>query len=141
LGEKTKDLAWTNKKMGNILGEPCYEPWQGCGIWDTAFAYPSTPGWICFPFANGMVPHYKPIMRRLFVVKEHLDLGSIIVILITLVLFIAALFVKGLTHDLLLEAGVFLVSVKVIMMAYANSVHANEILREIRELKDATGAN
>lgn len=73
--------------------------------------------------------------------KEHLDLGSIIVILITLVLFIAALFVKGLTHDLLLEAGVFLVSVKVIMMAYANSVHANEILREIREIKDATGAN
>ena len=73
--------------------------------------------------------------------KKHLDLGSIIVILITLALFIAALFHKGFTHDLLLEAGVFLVSVKVIMMAYANSAHANEILREIREIKDAMGAN
>ena len=69
--------------------------------------------------------------------KKHLDLGSIIVILITLVLFVAALFYKGFTHDLLLEAGVFLVSVKVIMMAYQNSVHANEIIREIREIKDA----
>ncbi len=85
--------------------------------------------------------HYKLIMRRPFVVKKPLDLGSIIVILITLVLFIVALFYKGFTHDLLLEAGVFLVSVKVIMMAYANSVHANEIIREIREIKDAMGAN
>jgi len=85
--------------------------------------------------------HYKLIMRRPFAVKKHLDLGSIIVILITLVLFIVALFYKGFTNDLLLEAGVFLVSVKVIMMDYANSVHANEIIREIREIKDAMGAN
>jgi hypothetical protein len=80
-------------------------------------------------------------MRRPFAVKKHLDLGSIIILLITLVLFIAALFFKGFTHDLLLEAGVFLVSVKVIMMAYANSVHANEIIREIREIKDAMGTD
>jgi hypothetical protein len=88
-----------------------------------------------------MVPHYKPIMRRPFAVKKHLDLGSIIVILITLVLFIVALFHKGFTHDLLLEAGVFLVSVKVIMMAYANNMHANEIIREIKALKNAMGAD
>jgi hypothetical protein len=80
-------------------------------------------------------------MRRPFVLKEHLDLGSVIILLITLVLFITALFVKGFTHDLLLEAGVFLVSVKVIMMAYKISMHANEIMREIKELKDAIGAN
>lgn len=73
--------------------------------------------------------------------KEHLDLGSIIILLITLVLFIAALFVKGFTHDLLLEAGVFLVSVKVIMMAYRISVHANNIIKEIREIKDAIGTH
>ena len=71
--------------------------------------------------------------------KKHLDLGSIVVILITLVLFIAALFYKGFTHDLLLEAGVFLVSVKVIMMAYQNGAHANEILRELREIKQTIG--
>lgn len=73
--------------------------------------------------------------------KEHLDFGSIIILLITLVLFIAALFVKGFTHDLLLEAGVFLVSVKVIMMAYRTSVHASNIIKEIREIKDAIGTH
>jgi hypothetical protein len=54
--------------------------------------------------------------------NKHLDLGSCIVALITLVLFIAALFTKGLSHDLFLEAGVFLVSVKIIVMAYKNSL-------------------
>ena len=73
--------------------------------------------------------------------KKHLDLGSIIILLITLVLFIAALFVKGFTHDLLLEAGVFLVSVKVIMMAYKISVHADRIIGEIREIKDTIGTH
>jgi hypothetical protein len=55
---------------------------------------------------------------------RHLDLGSRLVILVTLALFIAALFVKGFGHDLLLEAGVFLVSVKLIIMAYKSSVGA-----------------
>ncbi len=73
--------------------------------------------------------------------NRSLDLGSIIVILITLVLFIVALFIKGFTHDLLLEAGVFLVSVKLIMMAYRTSRHANEIIREIKEIKDAIGTH
>ena len=73
--------------------------------------------------------------------KKHLDLGSIIILMITLVLFITALFVKGFTHDLLLEAGVFLVSVKVIMMAYRISTHADAIVREIREIKEAIGSN
>ena len=36
-------------------------------------------------------------------------------IVTTFILFVAALFFKGLTHDLLLEAGVFLVSVKLII--------------------------
>jgi hypothetical protein len=54
--------------------------------------------------------------------NRHIDIGSFIVALITLGLFLAALFTKGLTHDLFLEAGVFLVSVKIIVMAYKNSV-------------------
>ena len=61
--------------------------------------------------------------------REHLDTWSLLVMAITLVLFLAALFAKGLTHDLLLEAGVFLVSVKLILMAYKNSV-SNESLRK-----------
>lgn len=40
---------------------------------------------------------------------RHLDVPTLLTIAVTLVLFAVALFVKGFTHDLLLEAGVFLV--------------------------------
>ncbi len=50
---------------------------------------------------------------------------------ITLGLFIAALFTKGLSHDLFLEAGVFLVSVKLIIMAYRNSVSVEHLDRKL----------
>ncbi len=55
-------------------------------------------------------------------IRKHLDVTSIGVINLTLVLFVAAILVKGWTHDLLLEAGVFLVSVKLILQTYKNSV-------------------
>ena len=51
-------------------------------------------------------------------IREHLDAASLVVILITLALFGIALVEKGFTHDMLLEAGVFLISVKLIMMAF-----------------------
>ncbi len=54
------------------------------------------------------------------------DPGSIVVMLLTLILFVGAVLTKGFTHDLLLEAGVFLVSVKLIIMAYKNSVSTKE---------------
>ena len=57
------------------------------------------------------------------------DAGSILVILVTLVLFLTALFVKGVTHDLLLEAGVFLVSVKLIIGAYKNGRMVEELVQ------------
>jgi hypothetical protein len=41
--------------------------------------------------------------------NKYMDFGSLMVALITLALFLAALFTKGLSHDLFLEAGVFLV--------------------------------
>ena len=52
------------------------------------------------------------------------DPWSAVVIALTLVLFLASVFVKGFTHDLLLEAGVFLVSVKLILMAQKNTAFA-----------------
>jgi hypothetical protein len=67
---------------------------------------------------------------------EHFNIGSLIVILMTMLLFVLALFFKGFTHDLLLEAGVFLVSVKLIIMSYKSSVTSKEIkdcLQEINE--------
>ena len=58
---------------------------------------------------------------------RHLDIVSQVVILITFVLFVAALFIKGFGHGLLLEAGVFLISVKLIMMAHKNSILAKDL--------------
>ena len=63
------------------------------------------------------------------------DPGSIVVIIITLVLFVAAMFFKGITHDLLLEAGVFLVSVKLIIMAYKNRVSFESLQHQLDEIK------
>jgi len=60
--------------------------------------------------------------------RRYLDAHSTIVAVVTLILFLAALFVKGLTHDLFLEAGVFLVSAKILMMMHAN--HASAIRLE-----------
>ena len=79
--------------------------------------------------------------------RKHFDTGSILVIFVTLVLFLTALFVKGVTHDLLLEAGVFLVSVKLIIAVYKNGVVAEELrskmeaihsdVRRLEQRKDA----
>lgn len=67
--------------------------------------------------------------------KDHFDITSLSVIIITFVLFTIALFTKGFTHDLLLEAGVFLVSVKLIIMAYKNSVSNKKILQQLSDLQ------
>ena len=56
----------------------------------------------------------RPMNRR------YLDTPSTIVAAITAALFIGALFLKGFTHDLFLEAGVLLVSAKILMMMHAN---------------------
>jgi flagellar motor component MotA len=67
---------------------------------------------------------------------KHFDMGSMIVIIVTFILFIAALFTKGFTHDLLLEAGVFLVSVKLILMAFKNSNNVKIFQKELQEIKE-----
>ncbi len=66
--------------------------------------------------------------------KQYSDTGSLVVMGITLVLFILALFTKGMTHDILLEAGVFLVSVKIIMMAYKINIATSSIEKKIDEI-------
>lgn len=67
--------------------------------------------------------------------RKHFDFWSMAVIALTLILFIAALVIKGLTHDLLLEAGVFLVSVKLILMSHKNSVLAIETEHRLEEIQ------
>ena len=68
--------------------------------------------------------------------RKHFDTASLVVIGITLVLFVLALFTKGLSHDLFLESAVFLVSVKLILMAYRNSTSNEAILKELHEIKN-----
>jgi len=70
-------------------------------------------------------------------IKKHLDTGSLIVILITFILFTIAIFTKGMTHDILLEAGVMLISVKLIMMAFKTSVFYEDIIRELKNINDS----
>lgn len=68
-------------------------------------------------------------------IQRYLDIGSRLVILVTFVLFVAALFFKGLGHDLLLEAGVFLVSLKLILMTNKNSVAAKQMNDRLDDLQ------
>jgi hypothetical protein len=72
-------------------------------------------------------------------INEHLDIGSRIIILITAILFAAALFTKGFGHGLLLESGVFLVSVKLIVMAYKNSLVAKQLNQRLERIDGALG--
>ncbi len=66
---------------------------------------------------------------------KYFDIGSLIIIIVTFVLFIVALFTKGFTHDLLLEAGVFLVSAKLIMMGYKNGLYIKLLENELKAIK------
>ncbi len=67
---------------------------------------------------------------------EHFDPWSIVVIALTFVLFIVALFIKGFTHELLVEAGVFLVSLKLILMGHKNSVLAKQTAEHLQQIHD-----
>ena len=75
-------------------------------------------------------------MTRRCEMNEHFDTGSWAIIVITFVLFAVSLVVKGLTRELLLELAVFLVSVKLIVMAYKNSKTSKEVMEELREIKE-----
>lgn len=67
--------------------------------------------------------------------KKYLSNADLIVIVITFLLFTIALFTKGFTHDLLLEAGVLLVSIKIIMMNHRNTVSNTVIMKDLDEIK------
>ncbi len=64
----------------------------------------------------------------------HLDRASGIVIGLTFALFAGSLLVKGLTHDLFLEAGVLLVSVKLILSSYRMDTHVRMLNDRIGEV-------
>jgi protein-S-isoprenylcysteine O-methyltransferase Ste14 len=67
--------------------------------------------------------------------RKRFDFWSVVVVVLTLALFIMSLFQKGLTHDILLESGVFLVSVKLILMSHKSRTMAGEIEDRLEEIK------
>lgn len=67
---------------------------------------------------------------------KYFDSGTILVIIITIILFIVSVFMKGLTKDLLLEGGVLLVSIKLILMAYKTSIQYLDLKKDLEEIKD-----
>jgi hypothetical protein len=71
--------------------------------------------------------------------KLHLNISSIVTLIITVSLFVIALFEKGLTHDILLEAGVFLVSVKVVIGTHKLSNETQEIDEKLDQILSYLG--
>jgi hypothetical protein len=63
-----------------------------------------------------------------------------IVLVLSFGLFGLAVVLKGITHDLLLEAGVFLVSAKLILMAKKNTETANRVEQHLTEIKELLAA-
>lgn len=68
--------------------------------------------------------------------KNLFSAADAVVIAITFILFVAALFTKGFTNALLLEAGVLLVSVKIIMMNYKLSLTNKKIINKLDKLEE-----
>jgi hypothetical protein len=68
--------------------------------------------------------------------KKDFDMANAITIALTFILFAVALFATGFTKDLLLEAGVLLVSIKIILMGAANRDSNKEILKKLNEINE-----
>ena len=66
---------------------------------------------------------------------KSIDLWTNVVILLTVGLLSLSLAVKGFTHELFLEAAVFLVSVKLMLMAGKNAESEKRIERQLTEIK------
>jgi hypothetical protein len=63
------------------------------------------------------------------------DPWTIVIIVLTFALFALALVFNGFTHDLLLEAGVLLVSVKLMLMAKKNHETEKRMEQHLVEIK------
>lgn len=67
--------------------------------------------------------------------ENYIDLGTLSVMVITLILFLIALFTRGFTHTLLLEGGVFLISVKLMLNHYSQSLSIERLEQKLNENK------
>lgn len=67
---------------------------------------------------------------------KRLDIGTMAIMAATFALFVGAILLKGFTHDLMLEAGVFLVSVKLMIMMNKTGKANEELKAELAEIKE-----
>ena len=63
---------------------------------------------------------------------NYFDLSTLIIIFLTLVLCVAAV-----TQEVLLEAGDFMVSVKLILMSHKNSLSAKSIEQRVKDIQNS----
>jgi len=63
-----------------------------------------------------------------------LQIASGLTLLVTLVLFILAAFVHGLSSELLLEAGVFLISVKLVLSTQKSEILISQLQAQLDEI-------
>jgi hypothetical protein len=75
-------------------------------------------------------------LKEVSMIPKYLDSLSLLVIAATFSLFILALFLKGFGQSLLLEAGVFLVSAKLIVMARKLELSETRLLGKVQALQD-----
>jgi len=68
--------------------------------------------------------------------KRTFDFANTITIALTFILFAIALFATGFTKDLLLEAGILLVSIKIIAMGAATRNSSKEIIKKLNEINE-----
>jgi len=68
---------------------------------------------------------------------KKIGIGNSIVISLTIIVFVIALFEKGFTHEILLEIGVLLVSVKLIMMNNKIAMGNKALIKEMHDIKRA----
>jgi hypothetical protein len=68
------------------------------------------------------------------------DPWTVITIALSVGLFVVALFIKGFTHELLLEAGIFLVSVKLILMAQKNTETEYRLEQRLANIQEMLAA-
>jgi hypothetical protein len=67
-------------------------------------------------------------------ITRYMDKGTLTVAAITLILFCVSLAEKGLTHEILADAAVFLVSVKLLLMLYHQAVEDQKTHSDIADL-------
>jgi hypothetical protein len=71
------------------------------------------------------------------VIIRYIDNWSVMVIGLTLILFVLALFITGSTHEFLLETGIFLVSVKLILMSYKTGAQGEQLKDQLSQIQAA----